>query len=187
MTVEATELTSLEKARARGRAHYRKRAQDPEFREKHRQKARAYRDRHKHDEEFLARRRAGVMASYYRNKSKSEFREKKRAYEKARRSDPLRWPAYVLPGIRQRAKKSGLEFNLVPADLLVPALCPVLGIPLVIGRKNSPNSPSVDRFDNSKGYVKGNVRVISHRANMLKRDATLAEIERLAAYMRGEL
>ena len=37
--------------------------------------------------------------------------------------------------------------------------------------------PSLDRIDGAKGYVKGNVRVISHRANMLKNDATIEELE----------
>lgn len=83
-----------------------------------------------------------------------------------------------------------MEFTITLEDVVIPEMCPVLGIPLVnnkeTGKRSSPNSASIDRWDNSKGYVPGNVRVISHRANSIKRDAALAEIEAVAAYMRGE-
>ena len=39
------------------------------------------------------------------------------------------------------------------------------------------NSPSIDRIDSNKGYIKGNVRIISLRANMMKNDANLQELE----------
>lgn len=43
-------------------------------------------------------------------------------------------------------------------------------------------SPSLDRIDNRLGYVKGNVIVVSHRANAIKRDATLDELRRIVAF-----
>jgi hypothetical protein len=49
------------------------------------------------------------------------------------------------------------------------------------------NSPSLDRIDTSKGYVKGNVWVISWRANKLKSDATLAELESIVLALRNRL
>ena len=80
---------------------------------------------------------------------------------------------------RARAKAASIPFNLVPADIDLPAHCPVLGIELdysVVGVRITPNAPSVDRIDNSRGYEPGNVQVISHRANKLKSDATLDEL-----------
>jgi hypothetical protein len=99
---------------------------------------------------------------------------------------PERWQRKMLSILKARAKQKGWEFNLTIEDMILPEVCPVLGIEL---RQNSgqpsPNSPSIDRFDSRRGYVKGNVRIISHRANVLKSDATIAEMEAVLAYMRG--
>lgn len=62
----------------------------------------------------------------------------------------------------------------------------MLGIPLKFGDGIGDDSPTVDRFDNDRGYVPGNVFVISWRANNLKRNATIEELIRVVAYMRGE-
>lgn len=82
--------------------------------------------------------------------------------------------------IKSKCKSQGIPFNLEKEDIVVPDICPVLGIPLLhhSGRKGyHPQSPSVDRIDSSLGYIKGNVRVISARANLLKNNATLEELE----------
>jgi hypothetical protein len=87
---------------------------------------------------------------------------------------------------QMRAKSAGLAFNITVADIMIPTHCPVLGLKLVgVKGKRVPTAPSLDRFDNKLGYVKGNVRVISWRANMLKRDGTLEEFEKIVAYMRN--
>lgn len=80
-----------------------------------------------------------------------------------------------------------MEFTITEQDLELPERCPVLGIPLTIGEggKANPNSASVDRIDNAKGYIPGNVEVISLRANQLKRDATIEELEAVLAYMKA--
>lgn len=71
-----------------------------------------------------------------------------------------------------------MAFDITVADLEIPTVCPVLGIPITIasGLGSKPGAPSLDRIDNTKGYIKGNVRVISSRANRLKADATLDEL-----------
>lgn len=95
----------------------------------------------------------------------------------------------MLRNAAKRAAKNGLEFNLDFTDVHVPDRCPVLGIPLRAGSAHGNAAracnPSLDRIDNSKGYIKGNVRVISLRANWIKRDSTVAELEAVIAYMRG--
>lgn len=98
---------------------------------------------------------------------------------------------FMLIRSRARAKKLGLEFNLEESDLIIPSVCPVLGIPLYFsntGKKGATdNTPTLDRVDNSKGYVKGNVFVISSRANILKRDAEEWELRAIADYMKSIL
>lgn len=67
--------------------------------------------------------------------------------------------------------------------------CPVFGVPFAYGRRVDreahPNSPSLDRIDPIKGYVVGNIAVISWRANAVKRDATIKELEAVAAWLKG--
>ena len=94
---------------------------------------------------------------------------------------------YMWHTAKARAKKEGLPFTITPEDLTIPETCPMLGIPLIKGLTYSTdNSPSLDRTLPSLGYVQGNIRVISYRANRIKNDATLAElrliVEALEAY-----
>lgn len=73
---------------------------------------------------------------------------------------------HILHRARARARKTGLDFDLDLADIVIPDLCPELGIPLErLAGFASPGTPSIDRIDNSRGYVRGNVRIISFRAN----------------------
>jgi hypothetical protein len=70
-------------------------------------------------------------------------------------------------------------------DIVIPLHCPVLGLPLYRnsgGAAQGPNSPSLDRIDPSLGYVQGNVKVISSRANAIKSNASPEELLRVAAY-----
>lgn len=115
------------------------------------------------------------------------WKETERAALKRRATDPAVWAGYMISRTKHRAKKRGIEFGITAADLVLPDKCPVLGIPLVVGLgqgfRANPASPSVDRFDNNLGYVPGNVRIISYRANVLKNDATLEEMRAVLRYM----
>lgn len=93
--------------------------------------------------------------------------------------------AHLLRSARAGARGRNFAINITAADLEIPAVCPVLGIKLALpGQgKRTANTASVDRVDSSKGYVTGNVRVISWRANLLKRDGTLDELRRIARYV----
>lgn len=86
----------------------------------------------------------------------------------------------VAVGARQRGK----EFSISLDDILLPDYCPVLGIQLDYGWPitNLAAVPSIDRIDNAKGYIPGNVLVVSNRANRLKNDATRAELLAMARF-----
>lgn len=83
-----------------------------------------------------------------------------------------------------RAKRSGIPFSIKYTDIVIPATCPILGIPLFPNAHQcGPNSPSLDRIRSDEGYVQGNVQVVSHRANTLKNSASCAELERVLSYL----
>jgi len=85
-------------------------------------------------------------------------------------------------GAKNRAKKRGLEFSITLADIVMPKKCPVFGIPIFKTNgefKFDPNCASLDRIDNSRGYTRDNVWVISGKANFIKKDATIDELKRL--------
>lgn len=84
---------------------------------------------------------------------------------------------------KSRAKTKGIPFELSATDVHIPEFCPVLGIPLTYGSKGEPGLPSLDRIIPQKGYVLGNVAVISYRANMLKNQSSLDELKKLVAWL----
>jgi hypothetical protein len=109
---------------------------------------------------------------------------RERNLERARNKDREWCAANVERGMlgraKQRAKKLGLDFNLELSDIFIPETCPLLGI--VLERKpgvQADSAPSLDRLDSSFGYVKGNVWVISWRANNIKGNSSLEELKRL--------
>lgn len=100
--------------------------------------------------------------------------------------------ATMVTAAKTRAKKSGVPFNITKDDVTIPAVCPVLGIPLFrrggTGRGGpGNNSPTIDRVVNELGYTRGNIAVISHRANRIKQDATPQELEAVASWLRRML
>ena len=89
---------------------------------------------------------------------------------------------------KKRAKNKGWDFTITVDDITIPKKCPVLGIPLEHGKKYfSLGSPSLDRVDNTKGYTPDNIKVISWRANSIKGDATVEEIEKVFNWLKKEI
>lgn len=112
----------------------------------------------------------------YNKKYAQENREKVRTlarnYYKNNQEKLMLWRA------KSRAIRDSLDFNLSIEDIIIPSTCPLLGVPLFKGEgKLCPNSPTLDKIDPIKGYTKGNVWVISHRANTIKSNCSLEEFE----------
>ena len=118
------------------------------------------------------------LRSYYqRNKHKWPTPEERRAYRKT-------WPSIIqnlVDRARHRSKRDNREFNITKADIVIPEKCPILNEKFIPGHKHL--GPSLDRVDNSKGYVKGNIRVISKKANHLKGAATIEQLKTIISYM----
>jgi hypothetical protein len=137
-------------------------------------------------QELLAKERAQRLK--WRLANPELYREHRRRHEKNRRHTPAGFKTELTLRARGRARKTGLDSSIRTSDLYWPTHCPVLGLELDYstprGKRLSgnPNSPSLDRWDNTKGYVPGNVYVISYKANALKGNATAEELAAVAKY-----
>jgi hypothetical protein len=80
----------------------------------------------------------------------------------------------ILQRARSRAGVKGIPFDLDIADIQIPVACPVFNKPFVYGDLDW--AASLDKIDPSKGYTKGNIRIISNKANRMKSDATKEEL-----------
>lgn len=108
----------------------------------------------------------------YRAENREKHNETKRKW--FHNQDPRKKIFY---SCKARAKRTGIEFTITLEDIVVPELCPILNIPFQQGSKNNYKySYSLDRIDNNKGYIPGNVKVISMLANTMKSSATLQEL-----------
>ena len=87
---------------------------------------------------------------------------------------------------KMRSKDTGREFKIEVSDIVIPDVCPILGINLNMNSGKSGayrNSPSLDRIDNNKGYTKDNIQVISQLANAMKCHATNEELHKFANWI----
>lgn len=115
------------------------------------------------------------------------YKPAKKTYT-GRKGQPINRLYRLFVGARQRAKREGTEFSVYWKDFTVPEVCPLLGIPLYFGNKSFlSNNPSIDRIDPNKGYICGNVWIISWRANMIKSNASIEELEMLAINLRSKV
>ena len=118
---------------------------------------------------------------YHAHCSPDELKERSVKQLERRAENPASW---MLASCKARAKKFKIEFDLEKEDIIIPEFCPVLGIKLIMAKgKMNHNSPTLDRINNNLGYIKGNVCVISWRANSLKSDADSNEIKLILDYM----
>lgn len=79
---------------------------------------------------------------------------------------------------KRNAKVKKIEFDLTPEDIEIPEYCPYFKYKLSFNKKDSkqPYYYSIDRIDSSKGYIKGNIQIISKFANTMKSNATKDEL-----------
>ena len=125
--------------------------------------------------ECIANKPSDISDTAYRRKYDTEFREK--INESKRKEFRTNINYYIWERAKLRAQKKGIEFNLEVSDIVIPKICPILEVPIVIGDKDDYEySPSLDRIDNTKGYIKGNIQVISKKANSMKNSASPEEL-----------
>ena len=115
-----------------------------------------------------------------------EFNSRPLAKQK-KRALSIKWASQnfdrvLLSSAKRSAKRRGLEFNLELCDIVIPNECRYLKIPLTTtqGQGIVDSNASIDRIDSQKGYVKGNIQIISHLANQMKSCASKEQLEQFA-------
>lgn len=125
---------------------------------------RCYECKRKSNRERLRKKRASAK---YRNK------ERERAYQ-----NRLKNPEKAMHRrSKKRAKSKGIAFDIKVKDIHIPDRCPLLNIPIEVQKGGANDfSPSLDRIDSTRGYVQGNIWVISRLANIMKAHATIDQL-----------
>ena len=99
-------------------------------------------------------------------------------YQKTKEWRENNYQKYLYGNIKTRSKRLGILFDLDLEDIVIPTHCPYLGTPITFlqGCGNVDTNPSIDRIDNTKGYIKGNVEVVSMLANRMKLKASKEQL-----------
>jgi hypothetical protein len=112
------------------------------------------------------------------------FNKTKRKSPGTKKADDRRYKMFH--NAQHRAKRKGIPFTITIDDIIIPETCPLLGIPLVsTNDKRDPRNPSLDQIVPGQGYTPNNIQVISYRANVLKWDASLQELELLVENLKS--
>lgn len=120
---------------------------------------------------------------YKRNRSKY-LKRSKNQYKVRKRKAKIDPRITLLENAKTSARLRQIEFNLTIEDIVVPNICPILLIPMKFNKKVlGDDSYSVDRIDNTKGYIPGNIGVISYKANRHKANMSKEDIDRLHKYV----
>lgn len=102
------------------------------------------------------------------------------------RENPLK---YLWDVAQKRARKQGYVFSIEVEDIRVfrdkdgNIVCPILGVQLDVLTNDGQTGMSLDRIDNALGYIKGNVVVMSRKANRMKGDNTIESLRRILSLL----
>jgi hypothetical protein len=102
----------------------------------------------------------------------------------------------VATAIQRRCKDENIQFGFTSRhefayylNDIAPTHCPVFGFPLSFANGTSGKRgfrgilPSVDRIKPELGYIRGNLQVISFRANVMKSNASEEELQMFAEWI----
>lgn len=117
---------------------------------------------------------------WYEN-NKERVKTQRKEYSKKYREQNREKRLWI--GAKNRATQQNLEFNIDVSDIVIPKVCPILKTKFKFGTSSA---ASLDRIDPSKGYVKGNIQVISRKANLMKNNATVKELKDFAEWVKNQ-
>ena len=125
-----------------------------------------------------------VSASWTEYNARPEVKERKQQWQTEHKTKSVlteeQYLKEMLRHAKNRADKSNIPFNITLDDLIIPEKCPILETPLnwreSIRWEHPENVPSLDKIIPEKGYVKGNVCIISMMANTMKQNASFEQL-----------
>lgn len=114
----------------------------------------------------------------YAKKWAAENREKKNIYAERYKEKYLN--KYLWKSCKKNAAVRNLSFEIDYTDIIIPSVCPVFQTPFV---RKTMYAASVDRIDSTKGYIKGNIQVMSRLANFMKSSANKEQLRLFAKWV----
>jgi hypothetical protein len=133
--------------------------------------------------------RLSAQCKQRRASDSSCYKKYRKEYERHRSTGAEGKLFAMMGSARKRAKKKNIEFNLTIDVMraLYTSHCLITGDPLNWETHNgfSPESPSLDRTNPSKGYTADNVRIISHKANTWKSNMSLEDALKVVEYLQS--
>ena len=173
-------MLTIEERKERNKSYY----------EKNKEKAREYYQKNKDklaDKQREYRKQNKDKINAYARKWSTKPEEAAKRSQRYHEWRENNWLTCLLYGAQTRCNKGGMEFNITKEDIYIPTHCPYLGVELTHtsgkGVRVLTNA-SLDRIDSTKGYIKGNVQVISALANTMKNSASIPQ---LIEFARGVL
>lgn len=113
--------------------------------------------------------------------------QRKARREELRNEDPIRYKCRQMrAGAMARAKANNVPFDISEDFLMsiAPMKCPVFGFVLKYSsRQQADDSASLDRIKPDRGYVEGNVQIISMLANTMKNSASKHQLFKFAKWI----
>lgn len=118
----------------------------------------------------------------YRNKNRELLRNKQRKF---REIEP--YPHKIIRHVKSRCKILNIPFNLTVDDIVMPEFCEITGNKLDYKNFKNSNFATLDRLIPEKGYVKGNVKIISKKMNILKSNGSIKDFQSIIDYIKRHI
>jgi hypothetical protein len=134
--------------------------------------------RNKTNKEYYHRNREKILAKAKETSKEQYLKHKEQKLARTRDSRERHYEKHLYKNIRARCSKANIPFDIEVSDIIIPSLCPYLGCELTRtqGKGKVWTNASVDRIDPTKGYVKGNIQILSNKANLMKAHASQEEL-----------
>jgi hypothetical protein len=126
--------------------------------------------------------RAYAREAHWQHRQTQKWKDGAENRRRVQREYSKREPQkFLYKRAKARATARKQEFTIEESDCTIPQKCPVFDEPFI---PDDPDwAPSLDRLDSSKGYIKGNVAVVSRKANLIKNYGTATDHDKIAKWM----